>query len=406
MDKPEIPAEDKRNRRAVLGAGGFAHFIHDGFTDTLYVLLPLWAEAFGLSHAQVGALKMAASGTLAAFQVPAGLLAEKIGERRVLVVGTMLAGGGFLLLGLAGGFVGLMLCLVVMGLGCSTQHPLASSVISRAYDSGGRRAALGTYNFSGDLGKVAVPVSVAAVSAAYGWKTGAMGYGAVGLIAAVIIYILLARLNVGSVDVRSSDHRGDEVQASGWGIADHRGFASLSAIGMVDSSARLAFLTFVPFLLIEKGAAVEGIGFALALIFAGGAAGKLICGHIAERVGILRTVVLTEIATGGGILLLVSLPLEGAMILLPVLGVALNGTSSVLYGTMGDFVDPHRQARAFGLFYTLGVGSGAVAPLIYGLVSDRWGVDMTLNVLACSVFLVLPLCYVLKPRLRTIKSIT
>jgi MFS transporter, FSR family, fosmidomycin resistance protein len=399
VDKPLISAEKKRNRRAVLGAGGFAHFIHDGFTDTLYVLLPLWAEAFGLSHAQVGALKMAASGTLAAFQVPAGLLAEKIGERWVLVLGTVLAGGGFLLLGLAGGFIGLLLCLVVMGLGCSTQHPLASAVVSKAYEGGGRRAALGTYNFTGDLGKVAIPVSVATVSAAYGWKTGAMGYGAAGIVAALVIFFLLGRLKVGASKPKSVQDPHTQPATKGWGISDVRGFFSLSAIGVIDSSARLAFLTFVPFLLMGKGAAVEGIGFALALIFAGGAAGKLICGHIAERVGILRTVVLTELATGGGILLLVSLPLDGAMILLPFLGVALNGTSSVLYGTMADFVDPDRQARAFGLFYTLGVGAGAVAPLIYGLISDRWGVDVTLNVLALSVFLVLPMCLVLKPRL-------
>ncbi len=399
MDDQEPSLTGNKNRRAVLGAGGFTHFIHDGFTDTLYVLLPLWAEAFGLSHTHVGALKMAASGTLAAFQVPAGLLAEKFGERQVLVLGTLLTGTGFLLLGLAGGFVSLFLCLLVVGLGCSTQHPLASAVISKAYDSGGRRAALGTYNFAGDLGKVAVPVSVAAGAAAYGWQTSVMVYGGIGIVAAVIIYVLLSRINIGSAKTKTGKDGAAGKQSQGWGITDVRGFSGLSAIGMVDSSARLAFLTFVPFLLINKGAAIEAIGFALALIFAGGAAGKLICGHIAERAGILRTVVLTEIATGGGLLLLISLPLDGAMILLPFLGVALNGTSSVLYGTVGDFVDSEHQSRAFGLFYTLGVGSGAIAPLIYGLISDHWGVDITLTILALSVFLILPLCLILKPRL-------
>ena len=33
------------------------------------------------------------------------------------------------------------------------QHPLSSSVVAKAYEDGPRRAALGTYNFAGDVGK-------------------------------------------------------------------------------------------------------------------------------------------------------------------------------------------------------------------------------------------------------------
>src|SRR3546814_10712777 len=78
-------------------------------------------------------------------------------------------------------------------------------------------------------------------------------------------------------------------------------------------------------------------------------AGKLACGYLAERVGIIRTVILTEAATGGGILLTLLLPDLAVYALLPFIGVALNGTSSVLYGTIGDLVESDRQPRAFGL---------------------------------------------------------
>jgi FSR family fosmidomycin resistance protein-like MFS transporter len=386
-----------KGRRKVLGASGFAHFIHDGFTDTIYVLLPLWAEAFGLSHAQVGALRMAMLGALATFQIPAGYLAERIGERYVLVLGTLVAGVGFILLGLADGFITLLIFLIVAGVGCATQHPLASAIVSKAYRVGGRRAALGTYNFTGDLGKMAAPVFVASIAAVYGWQSGTLAYGLVGIVAAVIIFLILGHLKVGDKEKPEEITHNSQEQSEGWGINDVRGFSCLSCIGVIDSSCRMAFMTFVPFLLIKKGIDVGEIGFALALIFAGGAAGKLVCGHIAEKVGILRTVILTELITCGGILLLIDLPLSGAMILLPILGVALNGTSSVLYGTVGDFVDPKRQARAFGLFYTL--SSGAMASLIYGIISDLWGLETMLVVLAASLLLVLPLCLILKPRL-------
>lgn len=398
----ETPQHTKRRRRGTLVTGGFAHFIHDGFTDTLFVLLPLWATGFGLSHAQVGFLKMCMHGSLASFQVPAGLAAERLGERLVLALGTALVGAGYLLLTLADGFTGLAALLLIAGAGCAVQHPLASSVISTAFEGAGRRAALGTYNFAGDLGKVAVPFTVAAVAGAYGWRTGSLFAGALGLVAAVAVYLLLRHFAAGARPVRAVHHPdgGDKPAPLGWGIDNRRGFSVLVGISIIDSAARTGVLTFLPFLLMDKGLDVTGVGFALALIFAGGAAGKLVCGLVAERLGILRTVVITEMATGGLILAAISAELTTAMALLPFLGVALNGTSSVLYGTVGDFVRADRQARAFGVFYSLGTGASALSPLLYGIASDAWGLSFALSALAASVFLTLPLCLALRPELK------
>jgi len=391
---------DGSRRRKILSVSGFAHFIHDGFTDTVYVLLPLWASGLGLSHAEVGLLKSCISTGLAAFQVPAGYLAERVGERAVLALGTVLAGLGFMGLAFADGFAGLAVCLFITGIGCSTQHPLASALVSRAYEGGRRRAALGTYNFTGDLGKIAIPASVAAIAAAVGWRYGSFGYGVVGLVAALGLYIFLHRIKAGGAVARSGPEKSAAGEKpAGWGIRDRRGFSILAAIGVIDSGSRLGLLTFLPFLLIGKGAETEAVGFALALVFAGGAAGKLICGLAAERIGILRTVVGTELATTGLIFAVIAAPLVPALILLPLLGIALNGTSSVLYGTIGDFIDPDRQARAFGLFYTLGIGAGVASPFIFGVVSDTWGLEAAVAALAAMVMLALPLCLLLRSSL-------
>jgi MFS family permease len=394
----ETAAVGLSRRRATLGTGGAAHFVHDGLADSLYVLLPLWAESFGLSHAQVGALKMAFSGGLSAFQLPAGLLAERWGERIVLALGTAVAGLGLVLLGGAEGFAVLLLCLLLTGLGSGVQHPLASSIVSGVYDDGPRRAALGVYNFAGDLGKVAVPPLIAVLAVAVGWRAGAVSYGLAVMAAGLGLYLLLKRLGAGAPAAPLVAPVATP-SPTGWGLRDRRGFAVLSAISVVDSAVRTAFLTFVPFLLIAKGARLEAVGFALALIFAGGAAGKLVCGLAAERVGILRTVVLTEVATTAGICVLVFLPLGWALALLPIIGAALNGTSSVLYGTVGDFVAADRRSRAFGLFYTLGIGAGALSPVAFGLLSDHSGLEATLLTLGCLAVLTLPLCQVLRPSL-------
>jgi MFS-type transporter involved in bile tolerance (Atg22 family) len=94
------------------------------------------------------------------------------------------------------------------------------------------------------------------------------------------------------------------------------------------------------------------------------------------------------------------------MILLPLVGVALQGTSSVLYATIGDLVEKDRLPRAFGFFYTLGSLCGIAAPLGYGLLGDVTSVDTTIAVVGCAVLLTLPLAAMLRPVVDTPKPVS
>jgi len=383
-----------RRARAVLGTACATHFVHDGFADILYVLFPVWAREFGLSFAQVGLLRTAYSGAMAAFQIPAGLLAERWGEARLLAAGTAATALGFIAAGFSGGYLALLGCLLAAGLGSGVQHPLSSTLVSNAYEDGRRRTALGTYNFSGDLGKVAVPAAVAFAVPWLGWRGAIGGFAAIGLAAAVLVLLALTNLEIGRAPQPADvSERG---AGADWGIRDLRGFQALSLIQIIDSSTRTGLLTFLPFLLISKGSSVRAVGFALMLVFAGGAAGKFACGVLADRVGVIRTVIVTETATGAGILLLLVLPLVPALTLLPVLGIALNGTSSVLYGTVADLVASDRRARSYAVFYTLGIGASALSPSIYGVVSDWGGVPIALAIVGTVVFITLPLTLALR----------
>ncbi|MDD9878921.1 MAG: MFS transporter, partial [Magnetovibrio sp.] len=233
----EPPPTERARRRGILTAGGFAHFIHDGFTDTVYVLLPLWASVFGLSHAQVGLLKACMSVGLAALQVQAGYLAERLGERTVLIAGTVLTGAAFVGMAFANGVLGLAVLLFIAGVGASTQHPLASALVSKAFEDGRRRAALGTYNFCGDLGKIAMPAGVAGIAALYGWQEGSAALGVLGIVAAGGLYVVLRRLGGGGrPDRRPASAAAEGPRQAGWGIHDRRGFSALAAISMIDSA--------------------------------------------------------------------------------------------------------------------------------------------------------------------------
>ena len=136
---------------------------------------------------------------------------------------------------------------------------------------------------------------------------------------------------------------------------------------------------------------------AIPALLIGGMAGKLACGYLAERIGVIRTVIITEVATAVGIVLVVVLPNIAAFALLPLLGIALNGTSSVLYGTIVDLVESDRQSRAFGLFYTLVSVCGVAAPLAYGMLGEWIGIETALASAGCLVLLTLPVTLALRP---------
>lgn len=87
----------------------------------------------------------------------------------------------------------------------------------------------------------------------------------------------------------------------------------------------------------------------------------------------MKTVRLTETSTALLIVAAVYLPLGGLMVMLPLLGLVLNGTSSVLYGTVPDLASAGKREQGFALFHTGTIGGGALAPVVFGGVGDGLG---------------------------------
>jgi FSR family fosmidomycin resistance protein-like MFS transporter len=382
---------DQRRTAAVAGA---AHALHDGYTDLIYIMLPLWQAEFGLDYAALGVLRGVFVGAMACLQIPSGLAAERLGAALVLALGTALAGLGYCLAGASSGFAMLVGALFIGGLGASTQHPIASALVARAFAGPRSLKALGTYNFAGDLGKMTLPATLSLMLLAMAWRPALAILGSLGFILAAVIFVVTPRH-----ERDAAVEPGAEVRAVRQQGRQPTGFPLLLAIGVIDSATRMGFLLFLPFVLKDKGASVQTIGLALTLVFAGGAAGKLACAFIGARIGAIGTVWLTEGLTAAGILALVPLPLGGALLLLPAIGIALNGTSSVLYGSVPSLVAPHWRGRALSIFYTGTIGSGAIAPTLYGLVGDALGVWNALALVAAMVLLTLPLAALLRPAL-------
>jgi MFS transporter, FSR family, fosmidomycin resistance protein len=374
-------------RRNLVGAC-LAHILHDGYTDQLYALLPVWQQEYGLSYAGLAVVRALYSGTMGGLQVPADRLASKISPRVALALATFIAAAGYLVMALPLGFAGLCIGLIVAGVGSSAQHPRASLLVANTYGKDSR-GPLGIYNFAGDLGKATFPAIVALLLTFVAWRPVLGLMSLVGLVVSLTLLALVPKQPFAT-----------STKTAGALGGDGRGFNLLLAIGAFDTATRMGYLLFLPFLIHAKGGGEATIGIGLALLFAGGALGKACCGWLGQRFGIVWSVIVTEAATALFMVATLVSPLGRTLVILPILGIVLNGTSSVLYGTVPELARKGEVGRAFALFYTGVLGAGGLAPIAYGTIADHSNKTTAIIAAALTATAIIPMVLALRPFLR------
>lgn len=386
------PTPDNTRKRRSLGGACLAHALHDGYTDGLYAFLPLWQAEFGLSYAALAMVRALYYGTMGGLQIPADRALRRVSSRAALVLSTLVAAAGLAMMALPLGFIGLCAGLALAGVGSSIQHPRGSMLVSDTYGQDARRP-LGLYNFAGDLGKAIVPAAVALLLPLLAWRPVLGLMALLGLVVAAVLVPLAPATPVHPVAKRRGAPGG------------RGGFRLLSAIGALDTATRMGYLLFLPFLIQGLGGGSPTVGIALALLFIGGALGKATCGWLGERLGVVGGVMLTETATALLIVATLYTSLPATLVVLPLLGIVLNGTSSILYGTVPELSDGD-TGRAFAVFYTSVIGAGGIAPIFYGAVADHSSQTTGLLVTAATAGVIVPLVVLLRPALQAAQAFT
>jgi MFS transporter, FSR family, fosmidomycin resistance protein len=385
-------ADGRQTERRALGVACGGHVLHDGYTDLIWVALPIWQAEFALSYAAVGALRMIYTGTMAGLQIPAAHIAERLGGGTVLALGTALCGLCYCLAGLGYGFWWLVAVLFLGGLGAATQHPIGSALVTRTFTGTRSLSAFGTYNFSGDVGKVLLPAVAAGLLLVMSWRPAYTLLGLLGIVAALPIFLLAPRLMPELAAAHERDAKVGQAEAAR-SDPSRLGYRILIAFGIADSVIRSALFVLLPFLLIAKGAAVGTAGVALTLVFLGGALGKLACAWVARWFGTVATIAVAQTLTAAGTLAVLVLPLSFGLALLPVLGIALNGVTTVTYGAVPSFALPERRTHALSVFYTVTIGSAALAPPFSGFVGDLIGIPAAIVAIALLTLATVPLAF-------------
>ncbi len=361
-------------------------------------LAPFLKDSFQLSNAQIGGLTSATAVAYAPTLILAGWLADRIGARRALIIGTLITGVSVGAVALAPSYGVMLLLLACSGFGCGFIYPTAVKAIMVWFPARERATAVGfnqsAVNVSGMLGAAVMP----ALAIAFGWQS---GFVVAALMAFAICAVAVAFYREPRPDERvaaappqaiveleqglpqvTGDERLDRA-ALGPGFLDVLRSRDILLLGlaamflcMVEFSA-LAQL--VLFLKVDWAYSVVAAGGLLAVCQGAGAVGKPLSGAVSDRLlGRRRKPALIALAGLAGlacVLLALARPgqtglLWTALILMGVGAVGWGGLFGTLAGETAGVAAAGAAAGVTAAIDNIGIFAG---PPLFGWIVDRTG---------------------------------
>jgi FSR family fosmidomycin resistance protein-like MFS transporter len=354
-----------------MGALSGGHLATDFASGMVPALIPFFADEFDLSYTLTALIMLAATLSSSVVQPLFGLWSDRRGAMWLLPVGVGLAGTGTGLAAVAPSY-GLVVALVfVAGVGIAAFHPEGAKFAK--YASGRKRASgMSYFNIGGNTGYALGPIVVTPLVLWLGLAGGLLAALPV-LVAAVVLARLLPYLRT----LRPLAN-GREASA---GEDDTRAMWLLGAVIVLRSIAWFGLLTFVPLWAVSIGQTEAEGNRLLALMLLAGAVGTLLLGPVADRIGLRRTLVLTQGALP--VLIVVFVLAGGAVggLALMLVGVCVVGTFAPTM-VLSQLYLPRHVGVASGLAVGLGMVGGAAAVAL-GALADA--VDLETALYACAV---------------------
>ncbi len=341
------------------------------------VIPPVQAE-FGVSTGSIG---IALTGMWIAYaltQLPSGVLADRIGERRVVLYALGLSAVATVGLSSAPAFPVFALAIVVLGIGAGAYYNPATALLARDFDAIG--GAIGSHRIGGQVAGVVAPLLAAAVVVHVGWRTPILaGAIVICLVAGFIIWRISPRPPVDpDVSFRST--------LAPRGLFDllrrPRTRNTTTLMTMVEFVG-LSAMAFLPaFLVAHQGFTLGQANLLFAGFFAVSAVCQPLGGWLSDRIGRDPTIAMLALAGTAGYATLV----VGGGTLLIALAVVLSGTAlsmtSVIQARMIDGLATSNRGTGFGLFRGVYLLIGATGTAVVGTTADLAGWAAAFTVLA------------------------
>ncbi|MFH8256856.1 MFS transporter [Streptomyces roseolus] len=367
-----------RGRRAFGGAfGGYALDSYDFFTLPLSMVAI--AAYFSLDKGQTGLLTTVTLVVSAVGGALAGVLADRVGRVKALMITVITYALFTVLCGFAPNYETLLVFRALQGLGFGGEWAVGAILVAEYASARHRGRTLGAVQSAWAAGWALAVIVYTLVfqlfDADLAWRilfwTGALP----------ALLVLWVRRHVEDAPQAAaarvaSPERGSLRAVFRPGLLRTTLFAILLSTGVQGGYYTLA--TWVPtFLKTERGLTVVGTGGYLTLLISGAFIGYLTGGHLTDRLGRKRNIALFAVLSAASVLAYTQIP-AGANTLLLVLGFPLGFCMSAIFSGFGSFLaelypTPVRGTGQ-GLTYNTGRAVGAVFPTLVGFLSESWGV--------------------------------
>jgi FSR family fosmidomycin resistance protein-like MFS transporter len=361
---------DEIDRRAMvtLSAG---HLAVDFASGAVPALLPFVATEFDLSYTATAGMMLAALVSSSLVQPLFGLWSDRRGAMWLLPGGVALAAAGVGAAAVAPAYILVLVAVFAAGIGVAAYHPEGAKFA--AFASGRQRASgMSYFNIGGNTGYALGPIVVTPLVIWLGLGGGTLAMIPVLAMAVVVLRALPA---LERVIPATTERRLDS------GEDDIRAMTLLSVVIGLRSVAWFGLLTFVPLWVVANGGTKGEGGRTLALMLVCGAIGTLVLGPVADRVGLRRTLLITQAALPFLVVTFVAVGGVGGTIALMLVGPCVVGTFGVTM-VLSQLYLPRHVGMASGLSVGLAMGLGGVAAVVLGAVADAVDLQTALYVAA------------------------
>lgn len=343
-------------------------------------LTPLMAGDLKLSLTEVGFLSSASTIGYTVAQTPAGWLADRIGVKKMLFIGTFSAGVFALLMLIAQSLASVLVILFLIGLGCGCFPTTAMKAIVQWFQMKERGTAIGINQTAMNLAGILTASTLPALALSLGWRSAFTATGVVSIGFALVSYTLYREKDSSSTPIKSE--RGDDAS---WDklrsvILDRNILlVSLTALGL--STVEFSLIAYlVVFLKSLLGMTVAVAAGFLALANGGGAVGKPFFGAISDRVfgGSRRKPLLLVAATVAITSTLMQVITSGTsysilVIVFTIFGFGAIGWAGLNFVLVSEFASAEVTGLAVGYSTTINLLGNIFGPPIFGFIVDSTG---------------------------------
>ncbi len=357
----------------LLSFGHMVADIHQGAVPTLMLFM---RDVFNLNYAQVGMIILVSNLSSSVIQPLFGLYSDRSNLPWLMPLGIGLATGGMSLSGIMPHYYLVIIAIFISGLGVAAYHPEGTKM---AYFAAGNRrnSAMSVFSVGGNLGYGLGPVLGALFFGTWG-LTGSLAFLVPGLAATVAFYFLQPKISA------ANNHQMQEgiaragvnsKPAWSWGLV------ALILIVILRSWVQYGLMSYLPFYYTDFLGGDKQVAAALVSVFLiSGAAGTLIGGPLADRIGTKKHICISMALILPLICLLLHTSGAVAVVITSLTGMVLISTFSPTL-VMGQQYLPQFIGLASGLLTGLAIGIGGLGVPILGLFADKFGVDLVLKIL-------------------------